>query len=149
MGCILCSRAAVLIVSVAHSSYAVWEPLLESVETLSGSRKPWEMTVGVRAASGRDSTEKEEPATQLPPLLQVLVCCQDSLELTVTKTALQVLQSLGREFSQALRLKEDVVDTRKVDTPYCVKNALGIKFAVNVEESNFMIITTEGESPSD
>ncbi|XP_022649179.1 vacuolar protein sorting-associated protein 13-like isoform X3 [Varroa destructor] len=128
-----------------NERHAVWEPLLESVETLSGSRKPWEMTMAVRAASNSDLADKEEPASQLPPLYQVLVCCQDSLEFTVTKTALQVLQSLGREFSQALHKKEDVLDSRKVDAPYCVKNSLGIHFTVNVEKSNFMIITTEDD----
>lgn len=103
------------------------------------------MAVRAAAAAGpSEPVDKDVPASQLPPLLQVLVCCQDSLELTVTKTALQVLQSLGREFSQALHKKEDVVDTRKIDAPYCVKNSLGIQFTVNVEESNFMIITTEG-----
>lgn len=102
--------------------------------------------MAVRAASNSDLADKEEPASQLPPLYQVLVCCQDSLEFTVTKTALQVLQSLGREFSQALHKKEDVLDSRKVDAPYCVKNSLGIHFTVNVEKSNFMIITTEGKA---
>ncbi|OQR79458.1 vacuolar protein sorting-associated protein 13A-like [Tropilaelaps mercedesae] len=128
-----------------NERFAVWEPLLESVETLSGGRKPWEMTMSVRASPAYDLSDKDEPASQLPPLYQVLVCCQETLELTVTKTALQVLQSLGREFSQALRLKEDVVDTRKVDAPYCIKNSLGIGFTVNVEESNFIIVTTEDD----
>ncbi|XP_028969113.1 vacuolar protein sorting-associated protein 13 [Galendromus occidentalis] len=132
-------------VSYYNERYAVWEPMLESVETVSGARKPWETTMEVRAAPPTDR-EDGISALDLDSKFKVVMKCSDNLEFTVTKTALQVLQSLGQEFSQALQKKQDMVDSRKVDAPYCVKNSLGMPLTLNVEDSNFMIITTEDEA---
>ncbi len=54
--------------------------------------RPWTLSVAVKQNSELDMTDDE---TQLPPKMSILVSAQDNLELTVTKTCLDVLTKLG------------------------------------------------------
>lgn len=63
---------------------------------------------------------------------------QDNLEITVTKTCLDVLKQLGQSFSSAMEAsgKEP---SRKV-APYVLKNETGLAIILDLEHSFFKVI---------
>lgn len=94
-----------------NSRLALWEPLIEPVESHNGSQVvhvPWELKMEVEfndlnapAGSFEDSTlsnETETEALQLQPLMNVSIFSKENLEISVTKTCLDVISTLGEGF---------------------------------------------------
>ncbi len=102
--------------------YNVWEPLIEPVEK-DGAQQPWELTVTVRCCrfqsqslrpqckrvlfqaqknSDLDLSEDEDELKTLPPKMSVTLIATDMLQLTVTKTCIQMLTTLGDVWNGAV-----------------------------------------------
>lgn len=113
-----------------NSSLAVWEPLIEPNERVkpNGSTEyhPWELNCSL-------SIEKpvEDSLTSSDPKTKIAISSSDTLEMTVTKTLLDVLQDLGQAFSDAIRpeglTKPDII------APFIVENDTGFDVTLNLK----------------
>lgn len=134
-----------------NSRLALWEPLIEPVESHNGSQVvhvPWELKMEVEfndvnatASSFEDSTlsnETETEALQLQPLMNVSISSKENLELTVTKTSLDVISTLGEGFKTAM--KDGLPKIGSLSrAPYQVCNYAGLPVELNLESSSFKV----------
>lgn len=71
------------------------------------------------------------------PLTKILVSSSDTLEMSVTKTFLDVLQDLGKAFSDAIRpeglCKPDVI------APYIIENDTGFDIILNLKRGDLLL----------
>lgn len=116
-----------------NSILAVWEPLIEpnERETPNGLTEylPWELNFRLKIEKPvEDSCSDDEPKTK------IAISSSDALELSVTKTSLDVLQDLGQAFSDAIRPqglnKPDVI------APYIVENDTGFDITLNLKRGS-------------
>ncbi|XP_050293110.1 intermembrane lipid transfer protein Vps13 isoform X2 [Anthonomus grandis grandis] len=145
-----------LLMGYYNSRLALWEPLIEPVENRRGDKlsfEPWELRLEMSMNEPDDSlnltspiTERgEEPdTTSNPPVMSIDVISDKTLELTVTKTCLEVLTNLGKAFASAIK-QEDV--STSILAPYRVLNEIGEDITLLLEESSFKI--AEGGSLED
>ena len=124
-----------LTMSYYNNMLALWEPLIEPVEmdTLLGVAEynPWEMTFELNVDKHLDNPEKEEPTTFIK------VKSEQTLELLVTKTCLDVLQTLGNAFSKAIE-QEGLIKTGVVDAPYVLRNDTGLELQLELGGTQFV-----------
>ncbi|KAG7307792.1 hypothetical protein JYU34_006387 [Plutella xylostella] len=135
-------------VSYYNIGRAVWEPLLEPVEVLKDyqyKHVPWELKMEVamrpqEAPAAIDTTD-EAANLQLAATRQahqsITVTSSEPLELTLTRTAMEVLTLLGNTFSAAVadsedkdstihKIKNDKVEKKYVGAPYVLHNTTGL-----------------------
>lgn len=62
---------------------------------------------------------------------------QENLEVTVTKTCLDVLKQLGAAFSTAMEAGGKTSKTKVA--PYILKNETGLTMVLDLEKSNFKV----------
>lgn len=126
-----------LTMSYYNNVLALWEPLIEPVEmdTLQGLSEynPWEMMFELNVDKHLDDPEKEEPTTFIK------VKSEQTLELLVTKTCLDVLQTLGNSFSKAIE-QEGLIKTG-VDAPYVLRNDTGLELQLELNGTQFLFHT--------
>lgn len=79
--------------------------------------------------------------------MSIDVTSANNLELTVTKTLLEVLQNLGKAFASAISSDSKITSTSFIDAPYKVLNEIGEDITLRLEESSFQI--AEGGSLDD
>lgn len=124
-----------LTMSYYNNGLALWEPLIEPVETdtLMGLTEynPWEMNFELTVDKHLDTQEKEEPTTYIK------LKSEQTLELLVTKTCLDVVQTLGNAFSKAIE-QEGLIKTGVVDAPYVVRNDTGLELQLELAGSQFL-----------
>lgn len=94
-----------LAMSYYNNSLALWEPFIELVEHEENGLLPWELSLSLEIDKHEDDPEKEEPTTV------VKVVSDETLELLITKTCLEVFKTLSNAFSQAID-KEGLVRGR-------------------------------------
>ncbi|XP_077563183.1 vacuolar protein sorting 13C isoform X2 [Haemaphysalis longicornis] len=116
-----------------NEKLAVWEPLVEPIE-VPGGRKVWEIALKV---DKHIVDEEAQNAANLPPMYSIELLVEDTLEVTITQTTLQVLKDLGVAFSAAL--VKTPVEHKRLDAPYVVKNYLGIVVHVILEGTPFRV----------
>nr|XP_045626468.1 vacuolar protein sorting-associated protein 13C-like isoform X1 [Procambarus clarkii] len=143
---------------------AVWEPLLEPVE---GAEKlgapehiPWtlqfelikDMCVNTSRAPSIASpvaypdVEEAEEFEEIPneePVCSISVTVKDPLELTVTKTFMEVLKSLSEAFSEAY--KRTVTGTKSPCAPYRIINRTGVHIIAAIMQSGFQVAAAGGD----
>ncbi|XP_038046817.1 vacuolar protein sorting-associated protein 13C-like isoform X3 [Patiria miniata] len=119
---------------------SAWEPLLEPLEAEPGQHKAWDINLDVVknddlldvssvAASG-EAEEEEDNIHLAPPVMTVTLSSSSMLQLTLTKTCLEMLTNLGKAFGEAMSdpnttIKDDVV------VPACtVINRTGLPLVV-------------------
>lgn len=134
-----------------NNRLALWEPLVEPVETgKSGNTKqvPWELQLQVET---NDPTAQEEldndgveALASSKPKMVVSILSKETLEMTVTKTCLEVLQNLGVAFNNAIFQPQ--ARTSEVSAPYVVQNDLGLAITVMLKDSEFKIFDDESET---
>lgn len=113
-----------------NSVLAVWEPLIEPNERLKSNGLtdygPWELNCNLSIE--KNGEENDEPKTK------VAISSSDTLELTVSKTFIDVLGDLGKAFSDAIRPgglnKPDMV------APYIVENETGFDITLNLKNGD-------------
>ncbi|XP_053672745.1 intermembrane lipid transfer protein Vps13 [Anopheles nili] len=122
-----------LSMSYYNQALALWEYVIEPnvVEQPYGQTTniPWELTFDMEVGHHEDRTR--EPTTRMH------IASKDSLEMTVTKTCLDVVQNLGKAFSEAI--KRDGIIKSEFQAPYLMRNDTGQDVKVNFVTSNFHI----------
>lgn len=89
-----------------------------------------------------------EESFQIPqPLMTIDVTSSNNLELTVTKTLLDVLQNLGKAFASAISTDSKITSTTSIEASYKVLNDIGEDVTLLLEQSSFQI--AEGGSLND
>lgn len=133
-----------------NSKLALWESLIEPVEVNKAGKStyvPWEIKLEV-AMNERDeqpvspvtspgSGSFEQIEVQLQPAMSINISSINNLELTVTKTCLEVLNNLGKAFSNAVQSTE--VKAIKASAPFLVQNDTGIPITLCMDKSTFVV----------
>ncbi|KAL1509353.1 hypothetical protein ABEB36_004107 [Hypothenemus hampei] len=147
-----------LLMGYYNTRLALWEPLIEPVEKRQGDKlvfEPWELRLELSMNEADDSLNFTSPLSDKgddfedvkgqPPVMSIDVTSEKSLELTVTKSCLEVLTNLGKAFASAM--KPAKVDSSTITAPYRVLNEIGEDITLLLEESSFKI--AEGGSMED
>lgn len=93
------------------------------------------------AGSFEDSTmsnETDTEALQLQPLMNVSISSKENLELTVTKTSLDVMTTLGEGFKTAMKDGLPKIGSLSA-APYKVINFTGLPVELNLGSSSFKV----------
>ncbi|XP_043195714.1 vacuolar protein sorting-associated protein 13-like [Amphibalanus amphitrite] len=125
-----------------NSLLAAWEPIIECVERRDAgmvSFSPWELHMKVE--KNEDHTEITSPLSPAsvssdvaelvnfqPPVLSIHVSTKDPLEVTVTRTCLDVLTDLQESLANALELTAPVAD--ETDAHFLIRNQLDQRVVV-------------------
>lgn len=140
-----------VIMAYYNSRLALWEPLIEPIESFDNGKRvstPWELktkiqfndiTLDSRGASTLSPSESEPEELHQSTQMSIDFTSSDNLEITVTKTCLDVLKQLGHSFSSAMEASGKG-PTRKV-APYVLKNETGLAIVLDLEHSLFKVIT--------
>ncbi|XP_011874480.1 PREDICTED: vacuolar protein sorting-associated protein 13C isoform X2 [Vollenhovia emeryi] len=139
-----------MIMAYYNSRLALWEPLIEPIESSDNGKRastPWELktkiqfndiTLDSRGASAISPISESEPEElHQSTKMSIDVTSSDNLEITVTKTCLDVLKQLGHSFSSAMEASGKG-PTRKM-APYVLKNETGLAIILDLEHSLFKI----------
>ncbi|GIY23535.1 vacuolar protein sorting-associated protein 13 [Caerostris darwini] len=128
--------------SYYNEKIAVWEPLIEPIETSKGHRS-WELMMEISKEHDtlELSPEEEEPDEIVfePPQMSIHVVAQDVLELTVSKTCLDVLTNLGQAFQEAVN-KAVGKKPPEPYAPFHVNNYLGVPINIILSNGIFQIL---------
>lgn len=122
-----------LTMSYFNNVMALWEPLIEPVETETvgvAEFYPWELQFSLEVDKHHDIPDKVEPTTIIK------VKSEQTLELLVTKTCVDVLQTLGNAFSKAI--EQEGLITTGVDAPYILKNDTGLEIQLELTDTEFL-----------
>ncbi|CAL7938935.1 unnamed protein product [Xylocopa violacea] len=149
-----------VIMAYYNSRLALWEPLIEPIEgTKNGKRvsTPWELKVkiqfndvsadsrgGLSAVSPTSDSEIEE--FHQTPKMSIDIVSTESLEITVTKTCLDILKQLGNAFSSAMEASGK--GTAKSVAPYVLKNETGLAMVLDLERSHFKVFNDRSKLTS-
>ncbi|KAK8381851.1 hypothetical protein O3P69_015099 [Scylla paramamosain] len=144
---------------------AVWEPLLEPVEQPDNfgapDHKPWALKFEViQDQSGAGDTKSPSIASPVgspdveevdfeechfpDPVCTISLTAKDPMELTVTKTFMEVVAILSEAFSDAYGRK--VMDSKTPCAPYRIANYTGMHISVEVAQSGFKVASEGGEN---
>lgn len=123
-----------LTMSYYNNVIALWEPLIEPVETEMSNGLadyyPWELQFSLEVDKHHDSPDREEPTTIIK------VTSEQTLELLVTKTCVDVLQTLGNAFSKAI--EQEGLIKAGVDAPYALRNDTGLEIQLELSGTDFL-----------
>ncbi|XP_031336343.1 vacuolar protein sorting-associated protein 13 isoform X2 [Photinus pyralis] len=132
--------------SYYNSMLAVWESLIEPVQVVHENKtvyEPWalrlEVTMNERddvPISISEEVEEDEECIQLQPAAMTIdVSSTSNLELTVTKTSIDVLNNLAKAFSSAM-MREPIKGS-EITAPYVVKNESGLRVQLHLQNGAF------------
>jgi vacuolar protein sorting-associated protein 13A/C len=139
-----------LTMSYYNNVQALWEPLIEPVETDSAlglpDYFPWELQFNMQIDKHNDAQQQlETPDTptnqqQRPdhrdePKAIINIKSEQTLELLVTKTCVDVLQTLGNAFSKAID-QEGLIKSG-VDAPYVLRNDTGLEIQLELSGTDY------------
>ncbi|CAH0729406.1 unnamed protein product, partial [Brenthis ino] len=159
-------------VSYYNIGRAMWEPLVEPVEILKDSQYkhvPWELKMEVvmrpqEAGPSIDTTDEAanyQAAAQRLAARSVTVSCCEPLELTLTRSGIEVLTQLGNSFSAAIGAEtdttvvnksklQDTSDKKYLGAPYVLHNCTGLTAKLTLQNNNdFSVFLTEEYTASD
>lgn len=137
--------------SYYNNKLAIWEPFLEPIEKekLNGEvdYQLWDLNFELKVEGGEETGDNENTT-------KIAVSSSNPLELTVTKTCLDMVQTLSKAFSEAI--KPTGISSAETDAPYVVKNDTGETIVLDLKASGFLLhpasllnSTTKTESGSD
>ncbi|KAK3590891.1 hypothetical protein CHS0354_020869 [Potamilus streckersoni] len=118
---------------------SVWEPVLEPVWD-SGKFRKWELQLQVKKNDDvlplgpEDELEKEEIVT-LPPKMSIDIHSQEELQLTMSKTCLDVLTKLGKAFGDAYNLVDSGQKLGEITSPYVINNYTGLDLVIKLDNA--------------
>ncbi|EAT37516.1 AAEL010508-PA [Aedes aegypti] len=129
-----------LSMSCYNQALALWEYVIEpnEVEQPNGAIEnvPWELTFELEVDHHEDRSRD--------PTTKINIASRDSLEMTVSKTCLDVFQNLGKAFSEAIK-REGIVKAEIV-APYTVQNDTGQDIKINFVRGDFLIHSSHLQS---
>ncbi|XP_043520217.1 vacuolar protein sorting-associated protein 13 isoform X6 [Frieseomelitta varia] len=141
-----------VIMAYYNSCLALWEPLIEPIEEIKNEKlisTPWELKVKIqfnnvspdsrsaRAISPTSDSEIEE--LHQTPKMSIDIVSTENLEITVTKTCLDVLKQLGNAFSSAMEASGKGM--AKSVAPYVLRNETGLAIVLDLERSHFKVFS--------
>lgn len=116
-----------------NSTLAVWEPLIEPNEREKPNGltvyEPWELKFNLKIEK-----PVENSLTESEPKTKIAISSDKTLELSVTKSGLDVLQDLGQAFSDAI--KPEGLNKPDVVAPYIVENDTGFDLVMNLKKGD-------------
>ncbi|KAI4872968.1 hypothetical protein NFI96_023652 [Prochilodus magdalenae] len=123
-------------VNYFNETHAVWEPLIERVDN--GERR-WNLTVETKNNPVRDkSPVPGDDFVVLPePRTAVNICSKDTMNITISKSCLNVLHNLAKAFSESTASTFD--HSLKEKALFTIRNALGIPLIVQ-HSANLRIV---------
>ncbi|KAJ8665252.1 hypothetical protein QAD02_006914 [Eretmocerus hayati] len=142
-----------VVMAYYNSRLALWEPLIEPIETFDNGRRistPWELKTKVQfhdinADLGKNAlvstSDNEVEDFQQKAKMSIDISSSENLEITVTKTCLDVLKQLGNAFSNAMEVGKKT--SKKEVAPYVLKNETGITITLDLDNSHFKVAEDE------
>ncbi|XP_076066395.1 vacuolar protein sorting 13C isoform X3 [Oratosquilla oratoria] len=141
---------------------ALWEPLIEPVEFITEElteHRPWTVLFELKKEleqikSGNNSAVMSPASTpdaddidfeELPektPTMSFSLTAKDPLEVTVTKTFMEVQSALSEAFAEAYLRKLKAGHSKRA--PYCIKNLTGTDITLALKRSGFQITSRNG-----
>ncbi|XP_050092629.1 intermembrane lipid transfer protein Vps13 isoform X2 [Anopheles aquasalis] len=122
-----------LSMSYYNQSLALWEYVIEPnlIENSNGISRydAWELTFTMEVKSHEDRLREQTT--------KMKIASKENMEMTVTKTCLEVVQNLAKAFSEAI--KRDGIIKPDVEAPYVLQNDTGEIVNVNFISSDFHI----------
>ncbi|XP_015115234.1 vacuolar protein sorting-associated protein 13 isoform X2 [Diachasma alloeum] len=141
-----------VIMAYYNSRLALWEPLIEPIEAFKNGERTstsWELKTKISfhdvssdsptASALSPSTESEPDEFQQPTRMSIDIQSSENLEITVTKTCLEVLQQLGQAFSNAMIVTDKGSPSKMA--PYLLKNETGLALTLDLVRSKFKVIS--------
>ncbi|XP_032273582.1 vacuolar protein sorting-associated protein 13C isoform X2 [Phoca vitulina] len=109
-----------------NETHAVWEPLIERVE----GKRQWNLRLNVKKNPVQDrSLMPGDDFTFLPePQTAVCISSGDTMNITISKSCLNVFNNLAKGFSEGTASTFDY--SLKDRAPFTVKNAVGVPIKV-------------------
>lgn len=104
---------------------------------------PWELQFNLRIDKHIEQETPETPTAQRSnsdrdePTTIMSIKSDQTLELLVTKTCIDVLQTLGNAFSKAIE-QEGLIKTGFVDAPYVLRNDTGLELQLELNGTEFL-----------
>lgn len=133
-----------------NSRLALWEPLVEPVQIKTGKEvtfKPWELKLDISMAEAEDVTtpaDSDAASTVSPPSMMTIdISSRNNLELTVTKTCLEVLNNLGAAFATAIQPEKKMEEHL---SPYKFKNNTGLAVTLLLRKGCFHLLGDENST---
>uniref|UniRef100_A0A9J8B4Y8 Vacuolar protein sorting 13 homolog C n=1 Tax=Cyprinus carpio carpio TaxID=630221 RepID=A0A9J8B4Y8_CYPCA len=114
-------------VNYFNEAHAIWEPLLERVDS---GRRRWNLKLDMKNNPVHDkSPVPGDDFIMLPdPRTAITICSKDTMNITVSKCCLSVFNNLAKAFSESTASTFD--HSLKEKSPYTIRNALGIPLIV-------------------
>ncbi|XP_075971796.1 vacuolar protein sorting 13C isoform X2 [Anticarsia gemmatalis] len=155
-------------VSYYNIERAVWEPLIEPVEVLKDNQYkhvPWELKMEVVMRPKDTLTiDTSDEANNLQVVAQrqanktITLSSSELLEITFTRTGMEVLTLLGNSFSAAVAedaqvsksKTDDLTEKKYSGAPYVLHNCTGLTCKLMLKDNHdFSVYFTEADSTSD
>uniref|UniRef100_A0A8C0MMJ3 Vacuolar protein sorting 13 homolog C n=1 Tax=Canis lupus familiaris TaxID=9615 RepID=A0A8C0MMJ3_CANLF len=124
-----------------NETHAVWEPLIERVE----GKRPWNLRLDIKKNPVQDkSLMPGDDFIFLPePQTAVHISSGDTMNITISKSCLNVFNNLAKGFSEGTASTFDY--SLKDRAPFTVKNAIGVPVKVQPNHS-LRVIGSPGKS---
>nr|XP_051678303.1 intermembrane lipid transfer protein VPS13C isoform X2 [Oryctolagus cuniculus] len=107
-----------------NETHAVWEPLIERVE----GKRQWNLSLEVKKNPVQDKSLMPGDDFIPEPQMAVHVSSGDTMNITISKSCLNVFNNLAKGFSEGTASTFDY--SLKDRAPFTVKNAIGIPIKV-------------------
>nr|XP_022907818.1 vacuolar protein sorting-associated protein 13-like isoform X1 [Onthophagus taurus] len=131
-----------------NSFFAIWEPLIEPTAYSQDNNvvyNPWELKLDVCVNNGggevtspQSDSDPEEPLIVGQPKMSIIFSSKSNLDVTISKTTLEVLMNMSQAFSNAVNLT--ILKPPQRDTPpYKIINRSGLAVKIDCEKSNFHV----------
>ncbi|XP_049870372.1 intermembrane lipid transfer protein Vps13 isoform X3 [Pectinophora gossypiella] len=152
-------------VSYYNIARAVWEPLVEPVERMRDYQyrhEPWELKIEMimrphesqLAIDMTDESANNQAVAQRLPNKTIIVSNSEPLEITITRTGMEVLTQLGNSFSAATESVDVSSSKSKMEkpkktasAPYVLHNSTGLTAKLLLEENNdFTVFLTSEQA---
>lgn len=128
-------------VAFQNEKMSVWESLVEPVVE-NGKMKKWDLELKIIKNNDLPPLDDDRgEALSLLPKMSVNVKSSNPMEVTVTKTCLEVLNKLAKAFGDAYRLVAPAAEAFKSASPYVITNCTGM--SIDLELDNVFEMSPE------
>lgn len=127
-------------VSYYNEAFSVWEPVIEPVQKQeTGQWAPWELTASVRTHSEEELSDPKNPHSQSLPKMTVDVLSKDMMNITITKSFLQLTKHLGEAFEKAAK---QIAPPKRRELPGMFK--FYAHFSLTLGSAGYLILNETG-----
>ncbi|XP_063099462.1 intermembrane lipid transfer protein VPS13C isoform X5 [Cavia porcellus] len=119
--------------------HAVWEPLIERIE----GKKQWNLKLDVKKNPIQDKSLIPGDDFIPEPKMAIYISSADTMNITISKTCLNVFSNLAKGFSEGTASTFDY--SLKDRAPFTVRNAVGVPMKVQLSR-NLRVMGSPGKS---